>query len=212
MRPQRRHKVFVSYHHENDQANRNRFERLFADVYDIMDSRSVKIGAIPNGLTLDEISRRVRDDYLSDSTVTLVLIGKDTWRRKHVDWEISASLIDTAHNDRCGLLGIRLPTHTDFRDAECNPSLIPPRLAYNCGGNDPFAAAHRWSGSANEVNRVRQWIDEAFSRRNRQPNPYNSYPVKGGAKMYRNGGANPYHSIYIWSVRRWLDAQCRRGR
>ena len=28
--------------------------------------------------------------------------------------------------------------------------------------------------------------------------------VKGGAKMYRSGGANLYHSIYIWSVRRWL--------
>ena len=59
---------------------------------DVMDSRSVKIGAIPNGLTLDEISRRVRDDYLSDSTVTVVLVGKDTWRRKHVDWEIAATL------------------------------------------------------------------------------------------------------------------------
>ena len=87
----RRHKVFVSYHHENDQGNRNRFERLFVDGYDVMDSRSVKIGAIPNGLTLDEISRRVRDDYLSDSTVTVVLVGKDTWRRKHVDWEIAAN-------------------------------------------------------------------------------------------------------------------------
>ena len=25
--------------------------------------------------------------------------------------------------------------------------------------------------------------------------------VKGGAKMYRSDGANPYHSIYNWSVR-----------
>ena len=39
-----RHKVFVSYHHQNDQGYRDRFERMFADVYDIMDSRSVRIG------------------------------------------------------------------------------------------------------------------------------------------------------------------------
>ena len=49
----RRHKVFVSYHHENDQPYRDRFERLFADVYNIMDSRSVRIGDIPKGLDTD---------------------------------------------------------------------------------------------------------------------------------------------------------------
>ena len=121
MRRQRRHKVFVSYHHENDQGSRNRFERLFGDVYDIMDSRSVNIGAIPNGLPLDEISRRIRDNYLSDSTVTVVLIGKDTWRRKHVDWEIAATVRDTDANPRSGLLGILLPTY-----ASCNGEDLRP--------------------------------------------------------------------------------------
>ena len=61
--------------------------------------------------------------------------------------------------------------------SEYNPRLRPPRLAANCEGNDPLAAVHRWSGSENEVNRVRQWIDEAFSRRSRQPDPDNSYPL-----------------------------------
>ena len=208
-RPRRR-KVFISYHHQEDQEYKDRFVQMMSGH--IVD-KSISTGnIIDQGLPVDEIRRRIRDEYIADATVTVVLIGRCTWQRKHVDWEISASLIDTAHNDRCGLLGIRLPTHTDFRDAEYNPRLIPPRLAYNCEGNDPFAIVSRWSGSENEVNRVRQWIDEAFSRRNRQPNPYNSYPVKGGAKMYRSGGANPYHSIYIWSVRRWLATQCRRGR
>ena len=171
----RRRKVLISYHHREDQEYKNRFVRMMSDC--IVD-KSVDTGdIIDQGLPVDEIRRRIRDDYIADATVTVVLIGRCTWQRKHVDWEISASLIDTAHNDRCGLLGIRLPTHTDFRDAECNPSLIPPRLAYNCGGNDPFAAVHRWSGSANEVDRVRRWIDEAFSRRLRPPDPDDSYPL-----------------------------------
>ena len=81
---------------------------------------------IDQGLPVDEIRRRIRDEYIADATVTVVLIGRCTWQRKHIDWEISASLIDTSHNDRCGLLGIRLPTHTDFSDAEYDPLLIPP--------------------------------------------------------------------------------------
>ena len=160
MRRQRRHKVFVSYHHENDQGSRNQFERLFADVYDIMDSRSVRIGAIPNGLTLDEISRRVRDDYLSDSTVTVVLIGKDTWRRKHVDWEIAATLRDTDANPRSGLLGILLPTHASHNREDYDPYTIPPRLHYNvkCG----FADLYSWSESPDDV---AGWVDRAYRRR-----------------------------------------------
>ena len=82
MQPVPRHKVFVCYHHQQDQGLRDRFENLFADRYNIMDSRSVGIGDIPNGLNLDEISRRIRDNYLRDATVTVVLVG-----RGHVEKE-----------------------------------------------------------------------------------------------------------------------------
>ena len=60
-------------------------------------------------------------------------------------------------------------------DEERSLRLMPPRLAANCEGNDPFAAVHDWSGSRNEVDRIRRWIDDAFSRRRRQPDPDNSY-------------------------------------
>ena len=171
----RRRRVFISFHHQEDQEFKDRFVQMMSDH--IVDRSVSTDDIVDQDLPVDEIRRRIRDGYIADATVTVVLIGRCTWQRKHVDWEISASLIDTSHNDRCGLLGIRLPTHTDFRNAEFNPRLIPPRLAQNCDGNDPFAAVHRWSGSENEVNRIRQWIDEAFARRDRQPDPHNSYPL-----------------------------------
>ena len=154
-----RHKVFVSYHHQNDQGYRDRFENLFANTYDIMDSRSVRIGDIPEGLDTDEVARRIRDKYLRDSTVTVVLIGSDTWRRKHVDWEIAATIRDTDFNLRSGLLGIFLPTHPSFRQDDYDEYIIPPRLHYNVECD--FAEVYDWSESPNEVAR---WIDEAFRR------------------------------------------------
>lgn len=164
----RRHKVFVSYHHENDQAYRDRFERLFADVYDIMDSRSVRIGDIPRETNTAEVSRRIRDEYLKDATVTVVLIGTDTWRRKHIDWEIAGSIRDTNTNPRSGLLGIFLPAHTAYEEEEYDPYTTPPRLYYNveCG----FAELQNWSESPGEV---AGWIHEAFNRR-RKVDPDNS--------------------------------------
>lgn len=40
----------------------------------------------------DYVMRRIRELYIRDSTVTLVMLGKCTWGRRYVDWEIQASL------------------------------------------------------------------------------------------------------------------------
>lgn len=165
----KKRKVFISYYHEQDQEYKDRFVRMMKDY--IVD-KSVDVGNIDDrNLHLDEIRQRIRDDYIADATVTIVLIGPCTWQRKHVDWEISSSIRATKKNPRCGLLGIRLPNHTDFKKSEFNGRLIPPRLAINTQGKDPYAVIHRWNGSDNQVNSVRKWIDRAFERRlGTQPN------------------------------------------
>ena len=78
-----RHKVFVSYYHEEDQYYRERFEGLFSDYYDIMVSNSVQLGDIDDELlSTERIRQIIRDDYLQSSTVTVVLVGAHTWQRK----------------------------------------------------------------------------------------------------------------------------------
>lgn len=168
-----RHKVFVSYHHDNDQDYRDLFEGLFSDIHDIMVSQSVQIGDIDPNLNVDAVRQQIRDEYLRDSTVTLVLVGEETWKRKHVDWEISASLRDTEFNPRSGLLGILLPTYPrpDGDPTKYSRYTIPPRLHDNieCG----FAKIYNWS---EDPDVVQQRIHEAFNRRN-QVNPNNSRPL-----------------------------------
>ena len=165
-----RHKTFVSYHHAKDQYYRDLFEAMFDFHYDIMLSQSVQIGDIDPNLTTETVRQKIRDDYLRDSTVTVVLIGSETWRRKHVDWEIGSSVRDTQRNPRSGLLGIVLPTYPRSSSNEYNPYTIPPRLAMNiqCG----YAKIYNWS---DDPNKVQRWIHEAFNRRKRV-NPDNSYP------------------------------------
>ena len=165
-----RHKVFVSYHHTNDLKYRESFEKRFANTYDIMVSKSVEIDAIDPNLKTDTIRRIIREEYLQDSTVTVVLIGAETWKRKHVDWEIGASLRHTKANPRSGLIGIFLPTHPDYRRDEYEKYIIPPRLHFNV--ECKFAELYGWSDSHHEV---QSWIHEAFKRRDKI-NPHNSYP------------------------------------
>ena len=173
-----RHKVFIAYHHKEDQEYKNRLIQALASK---SVDKSVREGDIQEqGLHLDEIRRIIRDEHIADATVTIVLIGRCTWQRKHVDWEISASLIDRMNNPRCGLLGIILPTHPDYgkNPDERNHRRIPPRLADNIGGSEPFAAIYDWPRNGLSK-KILPKIHAAFLRRNKQPDPDNSRPMFG---------------------------------
>ena len=181
-----RHKVFISFHHQ-DQAYKERFvEMMGSDLVD----ESVGDGDIDDdNLATETIRQRIRDNFIRDATVTVVLIGPCTWQRKHVDWEIGSSLRDTKKNSRCGLLGILLPNHPNYSSRQYNPRLIPPRLADNCTGPNPYAviytwpAVDRWSPAWRVVQAtsdIRAWIHKAFQRR------YGIPPTNGRQQFKRN--------------------------
>ena len=76
-----RHKVFVSFHHD-DQKYKDWFVTVMKD--DIVD-KSVEDGDIDDRIKVETIRQKIRDDFIADATVTIVLIGPCTWQRKHVD-------------------------------------------------------------------------------------------------------------------------------
>lgn len=178
-----RHKVFVSYHHANDQIYRDKFEYLFSRIHNIFDSWSVQLGEIDPNLQTETVRQKIRDEYLRDSTVTVVLVGNQTWQRKHIDWEISSSIRDTIHNPRSGLLGIMLPTYRKPYFSKYDRYTIPPRLHDNIECS--FAEIYDWSDDPSEVS---SWIHKAFLRRNQKPDPDNSYPLfshnRSGERWY----------------------------
>ncbi|RIJ30328.1 TIR domain-containing protein [Henriciella mobilis] len=113
-------KVFVSYHHRLDQYYKNALVEL-ATQQDIFIDRSVGVGDIPDDWENQKIRRVIRDSYLRDSTVTILLVGSETKHRKHVDWELKSSMIDGAVNKRSGILVINLPTVSDTYYTACSP-------------------------------------------------------------------------------------------
>lgn len=103
------HKVFISYHHQNDQDYKDaliEYGRYYAAFID----KSVDAGQISENLTDQAIREKIRDDYLRDTTVTILLVGVETKWRKHVDWEIYSSMFDGVRNKKSGILVINLPT------------------------------------------------------------------------------------------------------
>src|SRR5688572_907132 len=101
--PPIKHKVFVSYHHRGDQAYYNAFSEAFHDTYEVIYDNSLERRIDSDDV--DYIRRRIRENYVKGSSCTVVLVGKETWGRKYVDWEIETTL-EMEH----GLIGVRLPT------------------------------------------------------------------------------------------------------
>ena len=164
----KRHKVFVSFHEQD-----RKFCKLFANqMGSALVDRSVQEGDIDPKLKVATTRAKIRDEFIADASVTVVLVGTCTWRRRHVDWEIGSSLTDTEENPRCGLIGILLPTHPDYRSSRCHPSLIPPRFADNLEDQNYFARIYHWPSPWNPQ-KVHGWIHAAFKRRDKV-NPKNS--------------------------------------
>ncbi len=179
-----RHNVFISFH-ENDIEYKEEFVRRMGKR--IID-RSVDTGNIDDtGLKVDTVRQKIRDEYIRDATVTIVLIGPRTWQRKHVDWEIGSSIRRTKRNSRCGLLGITLPNHSSYGKKSFNPHLIPPRLADNCTQDDPYALIYDWPDPWAPA-KIAGWIHRAFARKGGAP-PTNSRKSFGRNRTrdYRKG-------------------------
>ena len=103
------HKVFISHHHDNDQWYKEELVR-FGEQNQIFIDQSVDTGDISDGLSDEYIRELIRDKYLRDSTVTIVLVGTETRSRKHMDWEIYSSMYDGTINKKSGIFAIELPT------------------------------------------------------------------------------------------------------
>ena len=102
-------KAFISYHHDNDQFYRDYISWL-ANNCGAFEDCSVELGDIDDSLKTQTIRRIIRDEYLRDTRVTILLCGTETRFRKHVDWELKSSMIDGEVNKRSGILVIGLPT------------------------------------------------------------------------------------------------------
>jgi len=155
-----KHKIFISFYHV-DEKYKIELEKLLGSEYAI--SRSVQPGEIDPVNNAEYIRQLIRDNNLRDSTVTVVLIGRNTWKRKYVDWEIYSSMRDTQKNQRSGVIGIILPTRDDYGENKSfNMYTIPPRLADNL--DNGFVKIYDWSTNPFFYQKI---IHEAYERKDK---------------------------------------------
>ena len=103
------HKVFVSFHHANDQKYKEGLVS-WAEKNKVFIDGSVDMGEIPEDWDDQKIREYIRDEHLKDTTVTILLVGTETKNRKHIDWELYSSMYDGTVNKKSGIIVILLPS------------------------------------------------------------------------------------------------------
>ena len=197
-----KHKVFISYHHANDQYYKEKLLE-FNEKHKIFIDMSVDTGDIDDDLPDETIRTKIRDEYLRDSTVTILLVGIQTKYRKHIDWEIYSSMYNGKINKKSGILVIQLPTvEPNYITSPCKKEkqiiykditswisidnrkeyerrypCLPDRIIDNLIKNDVKISITKWEYIENQPENLKILIECAF--KNRENNNYDlSKPMR----------------------------------
>lgn len=183
------HRVFISYHHANDQWYKDELVK-FAEKNKIFEDYSVNTGDIPDDWSDEKIREEIRDNYLRDSSVTILLVGTETRYRKHVDWEIYSSMFDGKRNKKSGIIVIQLPSivpqyvhighgaaekdriHPDIKswcdietrsEYSCRYPYLPERIIDNLYKGNTHISVIKWKDIT--VDGLHWLIDQAYNDR-----------------------------------------------
>jgi hypothetical protein len=157
--------IFVSFH-QYDEFEANvwcrRYGQYFNDIRSLgLDEFGDEFAEHINSDDSDYVMRRIRDEWIAGTSCTVVLIGKCTWARRYIDWEIAATLRNYDDSDRGGLIAVQLPQAGDQGWAK-----LPPRLEKNVIRENGIDAGYaRFYPPAPSDDTIARWVDDAVARR-----------------------------------------------
>lgn len=151
-KPVRRRRIFISYHHAHDQAYYDALSKTLHDQMDLIFDNSLDRQIDSDDTTY--VIQRIRDNFISNTSCTIVLCGPETYQRKYVDWEIKATL-EKGH----GLIGIGLPTVATNNDRSAR---VPDRLLSNYQSG--YAVWKPWSELVANPSPMATSIEDAVNR------------------------------------------------
>lgn len=155
-----RRKCFISYH-VADQEEVQAFVEKFGRDFIFTCLGVVDEDNFVNSDDDETIKRVIREKHLTNTSVTIVLIGKCTWARKFIDWEISSSLRNDSVNKRSGVVAIPLPSLN-------NSWKLPQRLKDNYNANDEDASYVVGKPYPASILQLRTYVEQAIYNRDKR--------------------------------------------
>jgi hypothetical protein len=140
----------------------HRFDKYFNDIRTLgLNELGDELAEHIKSNDSDYVMRRIREEKIAGTSCTVVLIGKCTWARRYVDWEIAATLRNFNDSLRGGLIAVQLPSA-----GQNGWSKLPPRLEMNItSANGVETGYARFYPPAPSDGTIADWVDDAVARR-----------------------------------------------
>jgi hypothetical protein len=119
-------KIFISYVRNDSKKYINEIKKKLTDMQFDPITEMVDLTKKYDDQGIRTI---IRDKYMKDCDYVLVLLSKNSWKRKHIDWEISAALRDSKFNPRKAVVTVFMPSYGEIFIR--NTSKTPQRLIGN---------------------------------------------------------------------------------
>lgn len=109
-----KHKVFISFKYTEHHEWKDYLIRL-NDEFEIFEDYSVGEGEIDDtNMTDEQIRKKIRDEWIRNASVLVLLNGSGMRDSKFIDWELHAAMYDGLINKKMGILVINLPENGSF--------------------------------------------------------------------------------------------------
>jgi hypothetical protein len=157
--------IFLSFH-QRDELEANIFCRRFGQYFNEIRTLGTHEFGDDYAEHIDSndseyVMRQIREKKIAGTSCSIVLIGKCTWARRYIDWEIAASLRNHIDDPRGGLIAVQLPA------AQQNAwSRLPDRVSLNIRSTDGVDIGYaRFYPPAPSDDSIVKWVEDAVARR-----------------------------------------------
>lgn len=106
---------------------------------------------------------RIRNKYLRDADVVILLVGLETKKRKTVDWELKAAMTETNLFSKSGILIVYLPEITERFGAKIPRSILPNIILKNMELKETFIVETIYTRLFTPISYIEKCINVSYA-------------------------------------------------
>lgn len=162
-------KIYISCYENNDmvfkekiiELNKMRKDTIF-NLINSQESEIEKEILLINNNNQSFIER-IRNKYLRDADVVILLVGLETKKRKTIDWELKAAMTETNLFSKSGILIVYLPEITERFGAKIPRSILPNIILKNMELKETFIVETIYTRLFTPISYIEKCINVSYA-------------------------------------------------
>lgn len=163
-------KIYISCYENNDKVFKEKIIELNkarnGAIFELINSQEEEIEKEILSLNINDSKsfiERIRNKYLRDADVVILLLGLETKKRKSIDWELKAAMTETNLFSKSGILIVYLPEITERFGVKIPRSVLPNIILKNMELKETFIVETIYTRLFTPISYIDKCINIAYA-------------------------------------------------